>query len=558
MGLLHWDPFEDPADAWERELGGGGALEDEEKPEGMSEVDWRIHLRCKKELKKKVPAWKTITNDTVTNNHMKVKKGMLYGITFPWTEALMHSAEYGPEWLTKAFHTAGTIPLDNKVVKIKNQGDYKITTGNNGGKFLFEVEYEKPDDTLHTKLFVKIPHAMEKETTSDRLSSSVNKQPMELYELNTSRLLEATLPCKIPRFYFGDISNETSNWILITEQVPFHNPEPLDFLGKTKNAAPRRLEPFQIEGPYDKCMDWTLLGDPAEYYFALIKKGTMVAGLAKAGKFGDPKIVAKHFENMEGVPVEAFGCNPAACTGQPPNQLAPKIKMGIEFFSEVAKPLYPKFCSDSAWQDKLRSTLMKLNAYAAESQYFFHHNNDYVALTHGNMNVDNAYFWRDDNGEMDLGVFDWGGMGARSLGHKLWWWLYCGDFDVLNANMDKFIECMVDTYEQYSEGLKLDKEVLRMMFILAALSQMFGLLAAIGQIYRMCPKKDFSTVKDRYDPRVGENINGKSTMRLYLQVMLTVNRMIEEWKADEVVNDFETKICDLLNISKKDESTMTA
>lgn len=558
MGLLHWDPFEDPADAWDREQGGGGALEDEEKPDGMSEAQWRIHLRCKKELKKKVPAWKTITNDTVTNNHMKVKKGMLYGITFPWTEAMMHSDEWGPEWLTKAFHIAGTIPLDNKVAKIKNQGDYKITTGNNGGKFLFEVEYEKPDDSLHTKLFVKIPHAMEKETTSDRLSSSVNKQPMELYELNTSRLLEASLPCKIPRYYFGDISNETSNWILITEQVPFHDPSPLDMAGKSRNEPPRKLEPFQIEGPYDKCMDWTLLGEASEYYFALIKKGTMVAGLAKAGKFGDPKIVAKHFENMEGVPMEAFGINPTGCSGQPPNMLAPKIKMGIEFFSEVAKPLYPKYCSDTKWQDKLRSTLMKLNAYVAECQYFFHHNDDYVALTHGNMNVDNAYFWRDEKGEMDLGVFDWGGMGARSLGHKLWWWLYCGDFDNLNANMDKYLECMVDTYFEYSEGLKLDKEVLRMMFILAALSQMFGLLAAVGQIYRMCPKKDFASIKDRYDPRVGENINGKSTLRLYLQVMLTVNRMIEEWKADEVVDAFETKICDLLSMSKKDASTMTA
>ena len=60
----------------------------------------------------------------------------------------------------------------------------RITTGNNGGKFLFEVggvylwlhpmiacelqattlqvEYELPDECLHTKLFAKIPHGMEK------------------------------------------------------------------------------------------------------------------------------------------------------------------------------------------------------------------------------------------------------------------------------------------------------------------------------------------------------------------------------------------------------------
>jgi len=554
MVLLPWEPFQDPADAWDTLQGKNGEPQTEQRPDGVSEQDWRIIQRCKKELKRKVQAWKQITNDTVTNNHTQTKKGMIYQITFPWTEAQLHSQEFGAEWLTKAFHAAGTIPLDNRVSKIVAQGQYKITTGNNGGKFLFEVEYEKPDETLHTKLFAKIPHSMDKETMSDRLSSSVNKQPAELWEINSSRLLEATLPVKIPRFYFGDISNETSNWILITEQVPFHDPSPSDFAGKTRNTPKQQLAPYQIEGPYDKCMDWTLRGDPAEYYLALVRCGTRMGALSKAGKLGDPKLVTKHFENREDVPLEAYGMRPEN-TGQPANMLTPKINMGIEFFSSVASVLYPSFCSDSSWQDKFRATLFKLNAYSAEFQYWLHADNDYVCMTHQNMNVDNAYFWRSEKGELDLGVFDWGGMGSRSIGFKLWWWLYCGEFDDIDANMDKYLDCMVDTYYEFC-GLKLDKEVLRMMFVLTALTQMFGLLAAIGQIYRMCPKKEFASIKDRYDPRIGENINGKSTLRLYLQVMNTVCRMVQDWKADEVVDEFERRLCDALKISKKDESTM--
>ncbi|CAE7826442.1 unnamed protein product, partial [Symbiodinium necroappetens] len=116
----------------------------------------------KRELKKKVPAWKTITNETVTENHSKTRKGMLYGITFPWTEDMLHSEEWGAEWLTKAMHAAGTLPQENRVTKVIPDKRYRITTGNNGGKFLFEVEYEIPDDCLHTKLFAKIPHGMEK------------------------------------------------------------------------------------------------------------------------------------------------------------------------------------------------------------------------------------------------------------------------------------------------------------------------------------------------------------------------------------------------------------
>ena len=81
-------------------------------------------------------------------------------------------------------------------------------------------------------------------------------------------------------------------------------------------------------------------------------------------------------------------------------------------------------------------------------------------------------------------------------------------------------------------------------------------MAAVSQIYRMCPKKDFPSIKDRYDKRVGENINGKSTLRLYLQVMRTILLIMENWKAESVLDAFEEKISSLLKSSKKDASTM--
>ena len=43
--------------------------------------------------------------------------------------------------------------------------------------------------------------------------------------------------------------------------------------------------------------------------------------------------------------------------------------------------------------------------------------------------VDNGYFWRNATGELELGVFDWGSMGSKSLGFKMWWWMYCQDFE---------------------------------------------------------------------------------------------------------------------------------
>merc|ERR1719323_1394314 len=191
---------------------------------------------------------------------------MIYGLDFPWSEATL--SEMGPDWLTQAMHTVGSLPEDNKVTKIILESKIKVTTGNNGGKFLFEVEYEKEDPSLHTKLFAKVPFALEGATKSDRLSSSVNKQPAELYEINTYRLLEASLGVKTPRFYFGDISNETSNWIIITERINFHDFNGNNF-GKPTKETPKPLQAFEIEGPYDKCIDYTLRGKPADYYMLL-------------------------------------------------------------------------------------------------------------------------------------------------------------------------------------------------------------------------------------------------------------------------------------------------
>ncbi|OLP74782.1 hypothetical protein AK812_SmicGene45582, partial [Symbiodinium microadriaticum] len=109
--------------------------------------------------------------------------------------------------------------------------------GGNCAKLIFDVEYEKDAPDLHTKLFAKIPFPLAGNTLSDRMASSVMQSGAEIGEINAQRLLESRLPFQIPRYYFADVSNvstvgknglsavdgiwETSNWILITERIPF-------------------------------------------------------------------------------------------------------------------------------------------------------------------------------------------------------------------------------------------------------------------------------------------------------------------------------------------------
>mmetsp|Transcript_46658 Transcript_46658/g.137858 ORF Transcript_46658/g.137858 Transcript_46658/m.137858 type:complete len:614 (+) Transcript_46658:87-1928(+) len=491
----------------------------------------RIEARCKAELAKTQVPWTYISIETVTNGHMKRAPGMLYGIEFPWNEETL--AEFGPAWLTRAFHKAGTLPCDNKVTKIILEQKIKVTTGNNGGKFLFEVEYEKASPDLHTKLFAKVPFPLSDKTKSDRLSSSVNKQPQEYAEINTYRLLEASIPAKVPKFYYGDISCESTNWILITERVDFKDFEGMNF-GPPPASRPEPLKPFEIEGPYDKCVDYNLRGDPAEYYLELAKVGGKMAGLYKAGKMGTPEQLNVSFGNASLRPMEQWGMNPGASSGEMAKMVKGKLDGAVTFISEVGKVLYPSYCSDPAFIQKFRTTMMTMAAYSAELNFWKNSNPDYVALTHQNLNVDNAYFWRNAEGQLELGVFDWGNLGASGVGHKMWWWVYCSDFEVFQANLDRWIEAFAAAYKE-AGGPAVDKDVLRMQTILSAMEQMLGLNAAVPQIYRMCSKKDWPSIKDRYDPRISENIDGKSTLRLYLHVMNTIIRIIEEMKGDEVL-----------------------
>merc|ERR1712048_687737 len=81
-----------------------------------------------------------------------------------------------------------------------------------------------------------------------------------------------------------------------------------------------------------------------------------------------------------------------------------------------------------------------------------------------------------------------------------------------------------------------------MMVIITALQQLLQLMYAVPQIFKMCGKGSWATINDRYDPRVSENIDGKSTLRLYLHVMNSVVRLIGDQDADKVLDQWVQEV----------------
>lgn len=467
--------------------------------------------RCALELRRKTPVWSPVTADTVKNGHQKEARGMFYDLLFPWSEETL--AQFGANWLTTAFRAAGTLPADNRVTEIVI--GKRVTAGNNGGKFFFDVKYKRPSLDLHTKLFAKVPYPMTTELSTDRVSSSVLKQPMDFSEINTYRLLESKLPFRTPKYYFGDISNETTNFILVLERI--------EYKGRGE------LEPFEIEGPYEKCQDFLLPRAQSDYYFLLMRQSAKLAGLHRAGKMVSQQCINENLISLPASPdrPEQWGCNPGAASGEDPRTLSSKVDLGISFISDTASVLFPSYVKEETVKQRMKNVLMTVSAYANEINYWKHCDTAYVALGHQNLNIDNAFFWKDAMGELDCGVLDWGGFGDSSLSHKLWWSLNTAEFENVQENLRGYIRTFIDTYKEWG-GPDLDMSVVEMGVVLTALQNCLQMVLAIPNCFKMCPNKEWTTIKDRHDPRIANNIHDKSTLRTTLAVLVNNIRLLFE------------------------------
>jgi len=437
----------------------------------------------------------------------------------------------GAAWLTKAFHLAGSMPTGNTVTKVKNIKAY--IGGGACAKLVFDVEYARPSKFLHTALFAKIPFECGGKTRSDRMQSSIMSQGGEIGEIGVSRCLESRLPFRIPRYYFGDISNETTNFIIITERIPF---------GQKEGSN-------QIDPPYEKGRDWELKGTSQEYYELLIRTGAKMAGMAKGEKLAPQATLDKVFGNGAARPIEHWGMGPHN-TGLQEKEFQAKIKMGSEFIGETAKALFPDAACNSDFIQTYKKVLSTVNVYTAEINWWCNRDPAYVAWSHGNLNVDNVFFWRDEENRLDVGVLDWGGARTDSMGWKLWWWLYGCEYDYLSANIDSLLDLFIKEYQAHG-GPALEREELKWQFVLSALCQGVGLLGAVPQIYRMCSKKEWPTITDRKDPRIADNVDGKNTLRIYVLTFISVCRIIAEWDVPAKLEKWVQELTELTKIPRK-------
>lgn len=260
------------------------------------------------------PVVKYISLKKIQEATEKRCKGDLYGLPFPQTpEEMLYDPNFGLQWLTKAFQTAGSLPPDNAVTKLVSYRRFE--GGGSGPKCLFEVEYEKPDDSLDTTLFTKHPYPMW-ENQQQRWQEEGQFKFGDNWggEISFYRFLAPHVPFPCPKLYFGDLSRESTEAILINACVAW----PED--GKTE------FGPYEVLPSVKKCSDFTLT-NPQDYYFAIMRRLGTFTGLSKANKLG-PEVEKINWWNCTSKP----GVDVNASPGMPGSAA------GIKSFIEVVAP----------------------------------------------------------------------------------------------------------------------------------------------------------------------------------------------------------------------------
>uniref|UniRef100_A0A7S4R679 Uncharacterized protein n=1 Tax=Alexandrium monilatum TaxID=311494 RepID=A0A7S4R679_9DINO len=507
------------------------------RPENLSEVN-------------QLPAWykpQTGKGQTMEQIITTMADGEFYGLEFPFTLKMLQEPTFNAGFLTKAFHAAGTLPKDNKVKRIVKMKELPMSgydaAGGAGMKGLVTVQYEKDDPKLHTELFVKVPFQSTDNMTW-RMNMSMFGDP-DGGEISAYQFLTYMLPFRTPKMYFVDISRKTTNYIIITEKIPF----------PPKGGE---LAPYHIHPASGKYQDFELK-DPVKPYYALMRAMARMAAWDKQGRFegvrevfesttyarmgGREKVLTEKYYKKEAesqaTPEQLKEYMKSTMQGifaagaKKTKQVQRWVDNTVRFVSEVAPWLFPADVKEKDFLGQLAAKMDFLNKASGCIGYWANNAEDFgerfFGLMHPNLQVDNAFFWVDEEGEYHAGLLDWGGCGYMN---------YSGVFlgavagampEVYLEHEERWFHTFAEEFTRFGGG-DMDPCLLTKMSRLMYGGSVPSSLAKVGtDILELTTEEEWKTIKDRKD----EKLMGRWNVRcstFELESRLVVFRRGPHWQ----------------------------
>ncbi|SEB61931.1 hypothetical protein FIV41_20440 [Pseudomonas marginalis] len=400
--------------------------------------------------------------------------GDLLGLPFPTSiESLI---EQGPEFLTLAFRACGALSEDNRVTAINTPQEF--FAGGMGRKLLLSVQYENPSDELHTELFLKFPRDF-----GDPLRELFS--PLMEPEIRFALLSRKPgFPVAVPKCYFADYHAASSSGLLVTEKIRFGQDG--------------------IEPGYEKCQDYEL-PDPLAHYKALTQALAKISSAHKAGRL-DVDVDLNYTLDIQ----SASAMNRIPYT---PSELEAKLDYLRSFIDRVPQ-LFPDTLRCKAFLMRFSQQVPLFLEHEDAIRAFLHSSSDYVALCHWNANVDNAWFWKSDQGTLQAGLLDWGSVGQMNIAQALFGMICAAETEFLNAHKQELLHLFVEEYQR-NGGPTLDVDTLALHLKLAiATLGIAWMLDAPALIEAQIP--EIETILSRHDPRLKNDFLARAQLHLLI------------------------------------------
>jgi len=283
-------------------------------------------------------------------------------------------------------------------------------------------------------------------------------------------------PVAVPRCLFGEYHVESGSGVLISERIAFG----------ADGIEPQHLKARDYE-----------IDDLRPHYDALVSALARLAGSHRAGRF--PEEAMAHFEPGT-TKLQARASRRAPVT-------ADEIRNRVDRYADFAAR-FPQLLPAAIRSDAFIAQLMEeaprsvehagaLRAAAQDSA------RGLFAFCHWNANIDNAWFWRNEHGDIACGLMDWGNVGQMNMVTAISSCLAFAEPDFVIEHLDHFLALFSKEFEQAGGG-PLDPAALKLQYALQMVAG--GLqwpLGAVPLIDRHIP--DLDTVTDRFDSRIEDD-----------------------------------------------------
>lgn len=395
----------------------------------------------------------------------------------------------GVDFLNSAMTAAGT--LENGILVKRIVSHQMCLGGSTGQKAILELEYTRPANNMDSRVFVKFSRDFTdpiRDTAKYQLEAEV-----KLGLLSNS----PDFPIAVPRCYFADYHLASGSGIIINQCIPF---------------GQNGIEPL-----YEKCLDYTVPQRLAHYQ-VIIKNLAKLSGAQKTGNLASAEKLFPYVAEQQSY---------SAAIRYNEEQLRRRLRK-IENFVMQFPQLFPHEYLNPTFFAVLHESLGDILVREVAIKDELGCNRGYIALMHWNANIDNAWFWRSDAGELCCGLMDWGGVTQMNIGLALWGALSAAESQFLHDNLDNFLALFIAEYSQAGGPLLELKKLRRHLIYSAVVMGLSWLMDAPALIQRDIA--DLNAVKDHFDEVFSASEGARTQLQMLCNFLNLWQLLIEDYQ----------------------------